>query len=164
MSRKKEVKTNAMRLLDSLGVEYRHYFYECEEFAGSLHTAEALGLPAEKLYKTLVAEGTPRHYYVFVIPIEAELSLKKAARAVGEKSLALIPVKDITRVTGYVRGGCTCLGMKKKYPTVIDGGAASLPSMVVSGGCLGCQMELKPEDLRRAAEGRFEDVTGLFCQ
>ena len=102
--------------------------------------------------------GAPRQYYVFVIPIDSELSLKKAARAVGVKSLSMIPVKDITAVTGYVRGGCTALGMKKKYPTVIDSGAEALPEIVVSGGRLGCQIELAPADLLQAADASFADV------
>ena len=148
MSKKKEAKTNAMRLLDALHIPYRHYSYECREFVDARHTAEALNLAEEKMYKTLVTEGAPRQYYVFVIPIGAELSLKKAARTVGEKALSMLPVKDITAVTGYVRGGCTALGMKRKYPTVIDASAEALPEMVVSGGRLGCQIELNP---------------GLFC-
>lgn len=159
--KEKEVKTNTMRLLDALHVAYRHYSYECHEFVDARHTAEALGLPEEKMYKTLVTEGAPRQYYVFVIPISAELSLKKAARAVGVKAVAMLPVKDITAVTGYVRGGCTALGMKKKYPTVIDSGAETLPEMVVSGGRLGCQIELSPLDLCRAAEASFADVTEI---
>lgn len=160
MSKKKEkeAKTNAMRLLDTLHVPYRHYSYECHEFVDAWHTAEALGLPPEKMYKTLVTEGAPRQYYVFVIPIGAELSLKKAARAVDAKAVAMLPVKDITAVTGYVRGGCTALGMKRKYPTVIDSGAQALPEMVVSGGRIGCQIELSPLDLCRAAEASFADV------
>ena len=105
-----------------------------------------------------MTEGAPRQYYVFVIPIDSELSLKKAARAVGTKSLSMIPVKDITAVTGYVRGGCTALGMKKKYPTVIDSGAEALPEIVVSGGRLGCQIELAPVDLLQAADASFADV------
>lgn len=152
MSKKKEAKTNAMRLLDALHIPYRHYSYECREFVDARHTAEALNLAEEKMYKTLVTEGAPRQYYVFVIPIGAELSLKKAARTVGEKALSMLPVKDITAVTGYVRGGCTALGMKRKYPTVVDASAEALPEMVVSGGRLGCQIELNPVDLCRAAE------------
>ena len=158
MSKKKEAKTNAMRLLDALHIPYRHYSYECREFVDARHTAEAL---KEKMYKTLVTEGAPRQYYVFVIPIGAELSLKKAARTVGEKALSMLPVKDITAVTGYVRGGYTALGMKRKYPAVIDASAEALPEMVVSGGRLGSQIELNPVDLCRAAEGIFADVADI---
>ena len=116
--------------------------------------------PHEKVYKTLVAQGASKEYYVFVIPIEAELDLKKAARAVGEKSVSMIHVKEINAVTGYVRGGCTAVGMKKQYRTIIDQSAQELPSMIVSGGRIGSQIELEPENLRRAAEASFEDVTG----
>ena len=147
MSKKKEAKTNAMRLLDALHIPYRHYSYECREFVDARHTAEALNLEEEKMYKTLVTEGAPRQYYVFVIPIGAELSM--------------LPVKDITAVTGYVRGGCTALGMKRKYPAVIDASAEALPEMVVSGGRLGSQIELNPVDLCRAAEGIFADVADI---
>lgn len=156
--KQKDVKTNAMRLLDALHVPYRHYSYECHEFVDAMHTARALGLPAERMFKTLVTEGAPRQYYVFVIPIGAGLSLKKAARTAGVKALSMIPVKDITAVTGYVRGGCTALGMKRKYPTVIDSGAKVFPEIVVSGGRLGSQIELNPLDLSRAAEASFADV------
>ena len=122
MSKKKEkeAKTNAMRLLDMLHVPYRHYSYGCREFVDAWHTAQALGLPAEKMYKTLVTEGAPRQYYVFVIPIGAELSLKKAARAVGAKALSMLPVKDITTVTGYVRGGSAGDGGERRTPGMPD--------------------------------------------
>ena len=114
MSKKKEAKTNAMRLLDALHIPYRHYSYECREFVDARHTAEALNLAEEKMYKTLVTEGDPRQYYVFVIPIGAELSLKKAARTVGEKALSMLPVKDITESCGFMPCGgglfCGCGG------------------------------------------------------
>ncbi len=163
MAKKKEmdVKTNAMRLLETLGIEFKRYFYECHEFVDSMHTSAALKLPPERMYKTLVTVGAPRQYYVFVIPIGSELSLKKAAKAVGEKSLSMLPVKDLTPVTGYVRGGCTAPGMKKKYPTVIDEGAQLFDEVVVSGGKPGCQIELAPQDLCRAVDAVFADVTEL---
>ena len=157
--KERDVKTNAMRLLDALHVPYRHYAYECTEFVDARHTAAALGLqPVEQVFKTLVAQGPKGEHFVYVIPVAETLDLKKAARAVGVKSLSMIPVKDITVVTGYVRGGCTALGMKKKYPTVIDSGAEALPEIVVSGGRLGCQIELAPADLLQAADASFADV------
>lgn len=159
MAKQKEIKTNAMRILERLGIEYRHYTYECGEFIDGRHTIESLGLPAELFYKTLVTEGAGREYFVFVIPVESELSLKKAARAAGVKSLSMMPVKDITNVTGYVRGGCTSIGMKRNYPVIIDLSAQALPSMIVSGGRLGSQIELAPDDMCRAAGGRFGNVT-----
>ena len=160
MAKNKEIKTNAMRILDRMKIPYSHYTYACDEFVDGISVAAMLFIPNEKVYKTLVAQGASKEYYVFVIPIEAELDLKKAARAVGEKSVSMIHVKEINAVTGYVRGGCTAVGMKKQYRTIIDQSAQGLPSMIVSGGRIGSQIELEPEDLRRAAEASFEDVTG----
>lgn len=157
---KKELKTNAMRMLERQKIPYEYKTYECEEFVSGIFTADQTGLPHELVYKTLVTTGKTGAHYVFVIPIEAELDLKKAARAVGEKSVSMIHVKEINAVTGYVRGGCTAVGMKKQYRTIIDQSAQGLPSMIVSGGRIGSQIELEPEDLRRAAEASFEDVTG----
>lgn len=159
MAKQKEIKTNAMRILDRMKIPYSHYTYECEEFVDGIQVADMLGLPHEKVYKTLVTQSASKEYFVFVIPIGAELDLKKAARAVGQKSLAMIHVKDINTVTGYIRGGCTAVGMKKQYRTVIDESAARLPSMIVSGGRIGSQIELAPEDLRKAAGAEFADVT-----
>ena len=119
MAKHKEVKTNAMRILDSMGIPYTSYTYECEEFVDGIQIADMLSLPHEKVYKTLVAQGSSQNYFVFVIPIEAELELKKAAKAVGEKAVAMLHVRDINAVTGYVRGGCTAIGMKKQYVTRI---------------------------------------------
>lgn len=160
MAKKKEIKTNAMRILDGLKLPYTHYTYACEAFVDGIQVADLLNLPHEKVYKTLVTRGNDGNYYVFVIPIESELDLKKAARAVGVKSAAMIPVKDINQATGYVRGGCTALGMKKQYCTVIDESARRLSSMIVSGGRIGSQIELDPEHLRQAAGAEFADVTG----
>lgn len=159
MSKSKEIKTNAMRQLDRMKIPYSHYTYECEEFVDGIQVADMLGLPHEKVYKTLVAQGASGEYFVFVIPIEAELDLKKAARCVGQKSVAMIHVKDINAVTGYVRGGCTPLGMKKQYRTVIHESACKLPSMIVSGGRIGSQIELAPPDLQKASGAEFMDVT-----
>lgn len=160
MAKKKEMKTNAMRILDGLKLPYMHYTYECEAFVDGIQVADLLNLPHEKVYKTLVTRGNDGNYYVFVIPIESELDLKKAAKAVALKSVAMIPVKDINQVTGYIRGGCTALGMKKQYRTVIDESARRLPSMIVSGGRIGSQIELEPEHLRQAAGAEFVDVSG----
>ena len=155
---KKELKTNAMRFLDRNKIPYEYQTYECDEFIDGISVADKIGLPHEQVYKTLVTVGKSGGHYVFVIPIAAELDLKKAAREVGEKSLAMLHVKDINAVTGYVRGGCTAVGMKKQYVTRIDASAQNLPTMVVSGGHLGTQLELKPEDLRKAANAEFADI------
>lgn len=158
MAKQKEVKTNAMRILESMKIEFQHYTYECEEFIDGIQIADMLGLPHEKVYKTLVTKGNSRNYFVFVIPIAQELDLKAAARSVGEKSVEMIPVKDINTVTGYIRGGCTAIGMKKQYVTRIDSSAQNLPAMIVSGGRIGSQIELTPEDLRKAAKGEYADL------
>lgn len=159
MAKNKEIKTNAMRILDRMKIPYVHHTYECEEFIDGMQIVEKLGLDPARVYKTLVTEGASGEYFVFVIPVAGELDLKKAARVVGQKSLAMIHVKDINRITGYIRGGCTAVGMKKQYVTVIDETAESLPEMVVSGGRIGSQIELRPQDLARAAQAQFAPVT-----
>lgn len=118
-----------------------------------------LQLPHEKVYKTLVTVGASKNYYVFVIPIAAELDMKKAAKSVGEKSVSMIHVKDINKVTGYIRGGCTAIGMKKQYVTRVDEAAADRATVIVSGGRIGSQIELAPMDLLKAAEAEYADIT-----
>ena len=156
---KKETKTNAMRILETLKIEYDMQTYECDEFIDGVHIAEKLSLPCEQVYKTLVTVGKSKTHYVFVIPVAEEIDFKKAARVVGEKSLEMLPLKDLTAVTGYVRGGCTSIGMKKKFRTTIQEDAEGLERIFVSGGRVGLQLVLKPEDLKRAAEAEFADVT-----
>lgn len=158
MAKAKETKTNAMRILESKNIPFQSYTYECDEFIDGIHIADMLNLPYEKVYKTLVAQGNSRNYFVFVIPIAEELDLKKAARSVGEKSVALIPVKDINQVTGYIRGGCTSIGMKKQYVTRVAEDAILQDSIIVSGGRLGMQIELTPDDLLQACEGEYADI------
>lgn len=158
MAKNKEIKTNAMRILDRMKIPYASHTYECGEFIDALKIADMLNLPYEKVYKTLVTAGSSKNYFVFVIPIAEELDLKKAAKVVGEKSLSMIHVKDINSVTGYIRGGCTAVGMKKQYVTRIDESAKLLDRIVVSGGRIGTQLELNPEDLRKACGGEFAEV------
>ncbi len=158
MAKQKEVKTNAMRILESLKIPFVHYTYECDEFVDGLQIADMLSLPYEKVYKTLVTVGGSRNYFVFVIPIAQELDMKAAARSVGEKSVEMIHVKDINTVTGYIRGGCTAVGMKKQYVTRIDETALKLEKMIVSGGRIGSQLELAPADLAKAAKAEFADI------
>lgn len=158
MSKPKEIKTNAMRILESKKIPFTQYTYECNEFIDALQIADQLGLPYEKVYKTLVTRGA-RDYFVFVIPIHKELDLKAAARSVGEKSVEMIHVKDLCAVTGYVRGGCTAIGMKKQYVTRIDVSAQNQPTVIVSGGRIGSQIELSPKDLLSAAGAEYAAVT-----
>lgn len=158
MAKQKEVKTNAMRILEGMKIPFTHYTYECDAFVDGLQIADKLSLPYEKVYKTLVAKGSSKNYFVFVIPVACELDLKKAARSVGEKSMEMIHVKDINAVTGYIRGGCTAVGMKKQYVTRIDESAKALETMIVSGGRIGSQIELAPTDLARAAGAEFAEL------
>lgn len=158
MAKQKEVKTNAMRILDTMKIPYEHYTYECDEFIDGLQIADKLSLPYEKVYKTLVTVGNSKNYFVFVIPVAEELDLKAAARSVGEKSVEMIHVKDINAITGYVRGGCTAVGMKKQYAARIDSSARTQESIIVSGGRIGSQLELSPLDLAKAAKAEFADI------
>lgn len=162
MSKQKEDKTknktNAMRILDTKKIPYTTHTYECDEFIDAIQIADMLGLPHEKVYKTLVTQGSSKNYYVFVVPIAAELDMKKAAKSVGEKSVAMLHVKDINAVTGYIRGGCTAIGMKKQYVTRIEQSARNLEKIIVSGGKLGMQLELTPQDLAAASGAEFADI------
>lgn len=159
MAKQKEIKTNAMRILESLKIPFEHYTYECKEFIDGLQIADMLSLPYEKVYKTLVTRGNSKNYFVFVLPIAAELDLKKAAKSVGEKSVEMIHVKDIQSITGYIRGGCTAIGMKKQYVTRIDESARRQPTVIVSGGRIGSQIELEPLKLAEAAGAEFAEIT-----
>ena len=159
MAKAKEIKTNAMRILDTKKIPYTAHTYECDEFIDGIQIADMLNLPHEKVYKTLVTQGNSKNYYVFVIPIAEELDMKKAAKSVGEKSVAMLHVKDINAVTGYIRGGCTAIGMKKQYVTRIEQSAQNFEKIIVSGGKLGMQLELSPQDLANAANAEFADIT-----
>lgn len=158
MAKNKEIKTNAMRILEREKIPFTHYTYECDEFIDGIQIADKLSLPYEKVYKTLVTEGNSKSYFVFVIPIAEELDLKKAAKSVGEKSVSMIHVKDINAVTGYIRGGCTAIGMKKQYVTRLDISAKEQETIIVSGGRIGSQIELNPDDLLKASGGEFGDI------
>jgi Cys-tRNA(Pro)/Cys-tRNA(Cys) deacylase len=155
---KKETKTNAMRILETMKIEYEMRTYDCDGFIDGVRLAQTLSLPCEQVYKTLVTVGKSKAHYVFVIPVAEEIDFKKAAKVVGEKSLEMLPLKDLTAVTGYIRGGCTSVGMKKKFQTTIQEDAMLLDKIVVSGGRLGLQLVLKPDDLRKAAEAEYADV------
>lgn len=152
--KEKDVKTNAMRILETLGISFEVITYDSDGFIDGISLADKLGQPRESTFKTLVAQGKSGGYFAFVIPVEEELDLKAAARAVGEKSVELIHVKDITKVTGYVRGGCTAIGMKKDYPTVIDETCILFDEIMVSGGRLGSQIKLSPDDYIRATNAK----------
>ncbi|MCI5817222.1 aminoacyl-tRNA deacylase, partial [Ruminococcus sp.] len=131
---------------------------ECKEFIDGVHIANMLGQDPAQSFKTLVCSGKGGGYYVFVLPVARELDLKKAARAVGAKAVELLPVKEINAVTGYIRGGCTAIGMKKQYPTVIDQSAADFDTIIISGGRIGSQIFLAPDDFIRATGGSYGDI------
>ena len=155
----KETKTNVMRLLDRAKISYEILNYACEVFTDGLEVARKTGVPPAQSFKTLVVQGKSHAYYVLVIPTEKEIDLKKAAHYLGEKSVEMIPVKEIQNVTGYIRGGCSPLGMKKEYRTVIQQEAADYPKIYVSGGRLGSTVCLAPGDLLAAAHAEYADVT-----
>jgi len=153
-------KTNAMRILDKEKITYAMLTYSADDGKiDGVSVAEKIGRESGVVYKTLVVQGASKGYYVFVIPVEAELDLKKAAKAVSEKKIEMIPVKDITKVTGYIRGGCSPIGMKKPFPTIIDQHAQALDTMIVSGGQIGVQIEIQPEALLKATKAVWADVT-----
>ena len=154
----KEAKTNAMRILDKHGVPYDILTYECDAFVDGLHTAALTGAPGEQSFKTLVMQGKSRQYYVFVIPIADEVDLKAAARAVGEKSVEMLHVRDINAVTGYVRGGCSPLGMKRQFPTVLHESAATFDRIYISGGRIGLSITVDPNALLAIVHGQYADV------
>jgi Cys-tRNA(Pro)/Cys-tRNA(Cys) deacylase len=153
-------KTNAMRLLDAEKFSYEVYTYSVNDGKiDGVSVAHKIGMSPSIVFKTLVVQGTSKQTYVFVIPVEAELNLKKAASLSGEKKVEMVPVKDIQKLTGYIRGGCSPIGMKKLYPTFIDQEAQFLDQMVVSGGKIGIQLLIKVEDLTKMTGAALVDVS-----
>ena len=158
MAKEKLEKTNALRLLDRMKIPYEAYTYPCEEFTDGEDVAKQLGLAPEDVCKTLVTVGKSGGHYVFVLPVNRELDRKKAASLVGEKSMEMLHVKDLLATTGYIRGGCTALGMKKQFPTVVEESLREKESIYVSGGKRGLQLKLAPGELVRAAGAMWGDV------
>lgn len=154
------IKTNAMRLLDQANIEYTTIEYEVDEndLSGE-HVAAQIGAPLEQVFKTLVAKGDKKGIMVFCIPVNSELNLKKAASVVGDKKIEMIHVKDLLGLTGYIRGGCSPIGMKKKYPTYIDETAILFDTINVSAGVRGCQIVINPEDLIQFVEATAAELT-----
>lgn len=152
----KHKKTNAMRLLEGQKIPYAlHEYASGGQPLSGVHVAGILGRDAAGVFKTLVAKGAKGGVYVFCIPVASELDLKAAARAAGEKSVAMVPVADITPLTGYVRGGCSPVGMKRPYPTFIHESALQQPQILVSGGRIGLQIEIAPQALAAATGAHF---------
>lgn len=147
-------KTNVMRILDKAKVPYTpHYYSHDDGLIDAVSVAAKLGQPVERVYKTLVTRGASKSFFVFVLPAAMELNLKAAAKAVGEKSIEMIHVSEINAVTGYIRGGCSPIGMKKAYRTTFDERILSFPTVMVSGGKIGTQVELSPADLLKLTRG-----------
>ncbi len=152
-------KTNALRLAERSGILLRESFYEFDEkdLSGT-HAADAIGMPQEQVFKTLVAHGEKTGINVFCIPVCCALDLKKAAKAAGDKNMELVAVKELLTLTGYIRGGCSPVGMKKKYPTYFDETAILWDEIAVSAGARGHQMIVPPEALAQLVEAEFADI------
>ena len=152
-------KTNAVRLVEQAGISCREAFYEFDEKdLSGMHAAQAIGMDPEQVFKTLVARGERTGINVFCIPVCCELDLKKAAKAAGDKNMELVAVKDLLNLTGYIRGGCSPVGMKKKYPTILDETCQLWEEIAVSAGARGHQMILPPEELARLVGAKMTDI------
>ncbi len=148
-------KTNALRILDSLGVPYEATEFETDGAVSGVEAASRIGADESRVYKTLVTVGKSGAHYVFVIPVAEELDLKKAAAAAGEKNVSMLLSRLLLPLTGYVHGGCSPVGMKKQFPSFIDESAVLLESIFVSGGRIGLQIKISPDDLAGAVEAKF---------
>lgn len=156
---KKPAKTNAMRILDSKKIPYKHYEYEVVEGQlDGMSVAEVLGQDPNRVFKTLVTQGSGREYFVFVIPVNQVLDMKKAARAVGEKNVEMIPLKELLPTTGYIHGGCSPVGMKKEFATVFHSSLLDGPTIICSGGRRGLQVEVDVKDMLAATSGKTCDI------
>lgn len=153
-------KTNVMRVLNSKKIEYASHSYEPDATMSGEEIAGILGEDPENVFKTLVTQGKSGAYYVFVIPVKEELSLKKAAKAAGEKDISMIKQKELLPLTGYVHGGCSPIGMKKQFPTFVHESAQSIDKIFVSAGKVGFQVELTPADLQSVVGYSYADLIG----
>lgn len=159
MAKQHDHKTNAMRVLDAAGVPYEYRMFETDGALSGVEVARKLGLDEDQVFKTLVTQAKSGEHYVFMIPVAEELDLKKAARAVGEKSIAMLKSKELFPLTGYVHGGCSPIGMKKQFATTVDETAQLFDRIIFSGGKIGCQLEVAPDDLARVVSLSYADLT-----
>ena len=160
MRKKGHKKTNALRILDTHHIPYEVFTYEwSEEQAAGVHVAESLQIPPEQVFKTLVGKGNVTGHVVFCIPVEGDLDMKQAARVSGNKSVELIAVKELLPLTGYLRGGCSPLGMKKAFPTFFDASIEHISSVYVSAGLRGMQVQVEPTSLITVVEGTVAPLT-----
>ncbi len=155
----KAQKTNALREIEAAGIEHRFVTFECEEALSGVDVAATLGEDPDRVFKTLVTQAKSGQHYVFMVPVACELDLKKAAAAVNEKAIAMIKARDLLPLTGYVHGGCSPIGMKTPFPTTIDETAQLYDAIMFSGGRIGCQVEMSPNDLSQLVNLRFADIT-----
>ncbi len=153
------VKTNVMRIFDKEKIDYTLREYPLNGLAAAVNVPDYLGISADKLFKTLVTTDTVGGYYVFCIPSSRELDLKKAAAAMGTKRIEMIKQKDLLKLTGYIHGGCSPVGMKKLFPTVVDASAGEWDTIVVSAGKVGCLIEIAPQTLEILSKARYAQVT-----
>lgn len=158
---KKDEKTNVMRVLEQKKISYTSHSYANTEAISGVEVANVLGQSVEAVFKTLVTVGKSKQHYVFVIPVAEELDLKKAAKVSGEKSIEMIPQKELLPLTGYIHGGCSPIGMKKVFPTFIHESAKEQSTICVSAGKIGYQVELNPEDIGKVVRTQYADV---ICQ
>ncbi len=154
-----KVKTNALRILDAKKITYNCLTYEVDEQIDGISVANKIGRSVETVFKTLITRGSSKGIYVFVIPVAKALDLKRAAKVVKEKKIEMIAISEINALTGYIRGGCSPIGMKKSYPTIIDDSALQLEHFIISGGKIGLQVELEPKVLEKLIRAQFSDVT-----
>ena len=154
----KTVKTNAERMLDKMKIAHKEYLYDGSQALSGVEVAALLGQDVRRVFKTLVTVGKSGAHYVFMIPVAEELDLKKAARAVGEKSVEMVKSKELLPLTGYVHGGCSPVGMKKLFPTVFHSSVENLPTVIVSAGKIGYQVEVKPADLMGLVRAETADI------
>ena len=156
---KKEEKTNVMRILDQKRINYSSHYYADTDAISGVEVATVLKQDPNQVFKTLVTIGNSKNYYVFLVPVQKELDLKKAAKAVGEKSISMIKSKDLLPLTGYIHGGCSPIGMKKQYKTVIDVSAMDFDTIIFSGGKIGYQVEISLDELKKVLRFEHEDIT-----
>lgn len=155
---KKPEKTNVMRILEQKKIAYKSYEYSDTDAISGVEVAKVLGEDPNQVFKTLVTVGATKAYYVFMIPVHKELDLKKAAKAVGEKSIAMIKSKELLPLTGYIHGGCSPIGMKKQFRTVIDVSASNFATILFSGGKIGYQVEVSLEDLTKVVRYDLREI------
>lgn len=158
-SKDKQKKTNALREIEAAGIPYEARMFDCPEALSGTAVAQKLGQDPARVFKTLVTQGKSGRYYVFMVPVAEELDLKAAAAAVGEKAVAMIPARDLLPLTGYIHGGCSPIGMKTPFATAIDETAQLYDTVMFSGGRLGCQIEMAPDNLAKLIDLRFAPLT-----